>query len=79
MGNVSITPKSNYSVRTKKTNKSKSKKHDIITEENEDCIDLDKLEIMKLKLYKDKIKRPDLPMDKKLNFSEKELSTSSDQ
>lgn len=40
---------------------------------------LDKREIMKLKLYKDQIKRPDLPMDRNLNFTEREYKVPQDQ
>lgn len=76
---VNYTPKSTYSRQTKRTAKSKSKKTDVIYEENEDIRELDKREIMKLKRYKDQIKRPDLPMDRALNFTDKELNISSDQ
>ena len=41
-------------------------------------IELDKQEIMKLKLYKDQIKRTDLPMDKQRNFTQENVEGGSD-
>lgn len=44
-----------------------------VPEEESQTVELDKREIMKLKLYKDQIKRPDLPMDRSRKFKEEDL------
>ena len=49
-----------------------------LPEENEGIVELDKQEIMKLKLYKDQIKRTDLPMDKQRNFTQENVEGGSD-
>ena len=42
---------------------------DALIEEDDGVAEFDKREIMKLKLYKDQIKRPDLSMDRDLSFT----------
>ena len=50
-----------------------------IAEEDEGGIDFDKKEFMQLKLYNDKIKRPELSMDLEQNFTEKEFNVRTDE
>lgn len=49
------------------------------TDDADQTMELNNDEILKLKLYKDKIKRNDLPMDRTRNFTERELKVPSDQ
>ena len=79
MAGESIGLKSVNSQRTRRTAKSKTKRSEAPTiKEEVDSREMDKREIMKLKRYKDQIKRPNLPMDNSLGFTEKELNVSSD-
>lgn len=48
------------------------------TDDADQTMELNNDEILKLKLYKDKIKRNDLPMDRTRNFTERELKVPSD-